>query len=221
MDFAFANGFSILVPVCRFPVRYSVSGACMSKRFILGLMAANQTGVLAAVATALAELGGDIDEASQTVMQGFFTIIIAADFPEHRDPEVIKGHLEGVCRPFGVEVILKDPAQEPLQELPSEGVERYFLTLTGHDTPGVVAQISARLARERIDITDLHGMRRAGDHSFVLILELAVPVGVNAEVLRTELEQLGRPIGLCATLEHEADFRSTNDSLRKRIGKSH
>lgn len=189
----------------------------MSKRYVLGLMAANRTGILAAVATALGELGGDIHEVSQTVMQQFFTIILAADFPDHRDPKVIVSHLEGVCRPFGVEVVLKDPAREALQSPPAGGVERYFLTLTGHDTPGIVAQISGRLARERIDITDLYGMRRDGEQSFVMILELAIPVGVDAMALRTDIEQLGGAIGLSATLQHENIFAATNDPRPVRI----
>lgn len=189
----------------------------MSKRYVLGLMAANRTGILAAVTTALGELGGDIHEVSQTVMQQFFTIILSADFPDHRDPKVIVSHLEGVCKPFGVEVILKDPAGEALQSPPPEGVEKYFLTLTGHDTPGIVAKISGRLARERIDITDLYGLRSNGGQRFVMILELAIPVGVDAMALRTELEQLGGPIGLSATLQHENIFAATNDPRPVRI----
>ena len=180
-------------------------------------MAANRTGIIAAVTTALGELGGDIHEVSQTVMQQFFTIILAADFPDHRDPEVIVSHLEGVCRPFGVQVILKDPSSETLQNPAPEGIDKYFLTLTGHDTPGIVAQISGRLARERIDITDLYGVRREGQASFVMILELAIPVGVDAMSLRADLEKLGTPIGLSATLQHENIFAATNDPRPVRI----
>jgi glycine cleavage system transcriptional repressor len=189
----------------------------VSKRYILGLMAANRTGILAAVTTALGELGGDIHEVSQTVMQQFFTIILAADFPDHRDPKVIVSHVEGVCKPFGVQVILKEPTKESLQTPPAEGIEKYFLTLTGHDTPGIVAQISGRLARERIDITDLYGVRRDGTQSFVMILELAIPIGVDAMALREDLEKLGTPIGLSATLQHENIFAATNDPRPVRI----
>ena len=95
----------------------------MTKRDIITLMAANRVGILAAVTTSLAELGGDIQEVSQTVMQRFFTIIMAAEFPENRDPTVIIEHIRGVCRPFGVEVSLKDPEQELLEEPPAEGID--------------------------------------------------------------------------------------------------
>ncbi|MGQ0636751.1 MAG: glycine cleavage system protein R [Planctomycetaceae bacterium] len=193
----------------------------MAKRYVLGLMAANRTGILAAVAKALEELGGDIQEVSLTVMQRFFTIILAADFPDHRDAQVIISHLEGVCRPFGVDVILKDPQTEALQQEPTQGFDKYYLTLTGRDAPGIVARISGRLAREHIDITDLYGLRRDEDQHFVMILELAVPAGVDAAALRGELEKLGAPIGLSATLEHESAFASANDlrPARTRAGR--
>jgi glycine cleavage system transcriptional repressor len=189
----------------------------VSKRYVLGLMAANRTGILAAVAKALEELGGDIQEISLTVMQRLFTIILAADFPDHRDPQVIVSHVEGVCRPFGIEVILKDAEMAPPPPEASKGSEKYFLTLTGHDAPGIVAKISGRLARERIDITDLYGLRRDADQRFVMILELAIPPGVDTAALARELEQLGAPIGLSATLEHETDFADSNRPRLARI----
>lgn len=193
-------------------------GSVVSKRYIIGLMAANRTGILAALSTALAELGGDIHEASQTVMEKFFTIILAADFPDHRDPQVIVDHIRGICSPFGVEVYLKDPEREKLQEGPNGQFEKCFLTLTGHDTPGIIRQISARLARDEIDIRDLYALRRENEKAFVMILELAIPPGVDILALQGELEQLGAPIGLSATLQHANIFAATNDPRPVRIG---
>jgi glycine cleavage system transcriptional repressor len=181
------------------------------KRFILSLTAANRTGILAAVTTALAELGGDIEEVSQTVMQKFFTTILAADFPDHRDPQVIESHLAGVCRPFGAQVILKDPQSEQPLELPPGKFERHHLTLTGHDAPGIIAKISGRLARESIDITELYGQRREPDRSFLMVFELAVPVGVDVPALLADLEELGRPFGLEAALAKQAPDAAANE----------
>jgi glycine cleavage system transcriptional repressor len=189
----------------------------MSKRYIITLMAANRVGILAAVTTSLAELGGDIQEVSQTVMQRFFTIIMSAEFPEHRDPSVIVDHIRGVCRPYGVEVSLKDPELETLQELPSEGSEKYFLTAEGEDKPGMIRQISARLAQEGIDITDVFARRSDNGRTFVMVMELAVPGGVDALELQRELEQLGSAVGLSAALQHEDIFTATNDPRPVRL----
>ena len=107
-------------------------------------------------------------------MQRFFTIIMSAEFPEHRDPSVTIDHIRGVCRPFGVEVNLKDPKVETLQELPNEGTEKYFLTAEGEDKPGIIRHISAARAggnrhhrrlcpasRQRQDVRDGDGARSA------------------------------------------------------------
>jgi glycine cleavage system transcriptional repressor len=189
----------------------------MAKRYIITLMAANRVGILAAVTTSLAELGGDIQEVSQTVMQRFFTIIMSAEFPENRDPSVIVDHIRGVCRPFGVEVNLKDPAEEPLQDLPAEGSEKYYLTAEGQDKPGMVRQISARLAQEGIDITDVFARRAEVGQTFVMVMQLAVPKGVDALALQRELVQLGSAVGLTAALQHEDIFTATNDPRPVRI----
>ena len=183
----------------------------MTKRYIVTLMAANRVGIIAAVTKALSELKGDLQEVSQTVMQGFFTIILAAEFPADREPQLIKDHLRDVCKPFGVEVCLKDPELEAPRDQPPEGLEKYFLTVTGSDKPGIIREISARLAREGIDITDLYAVRNESDRSFVMVMELAVPQGVDALELQTDLEHIGTTVGLSAALQHENIFAATND----------
>lgn len=171
----------------------------MSKHFVLGLMAANRTGILAAVSTALAELSGNIRDIRLTVIENFFTIILSADFPDHRDPEVIIGHLEGVGRPFGLSVQLRDPTREPPLPTPAQECQVYHLTLSGRDSPGVLARVSARLAREQIDITDMYGWRGVEELPEIL-LELAIPPHVNIAVLRAELLEIGESFGLKTAL---------------------
>jgi glycine cleavage system transcriptional repressor len=190
----------------------------MSRRYIITLMAANRVGILSAVTTAMAELGGDLQEVSQTVLQRFFTIILAAEFPEHREPQVIADHLRDVCRPYGVEVALKDPAAETMQAAPDETFDRYFLTVEGHDEPGIIREISTRLAQDEIDITDLHAVRSDEDRSFVMVMELAVPPAVDVLALRPELEHLGKAVGLSVTMQHENIFAATNDPRPVRVG---
>lgn len=188
----------------------------MPKRYVLVLTAANRTGILAAVATALSELGAAIAEVSQTLVQDFFTIILAADFPEGREPEVIVAHLEGVCRPFGVTVMLRDPVSQAASQ-PRVQSECFFLTLTGRDAPGVLAKISGRLARDQIDIIELYGLRRPEDGTFVIVLELAVPKGLDPGAVCAGIEELGSAIGLRANLEHASQFGAANELRPVRI----
>src|SRR5580704_1461818 len=131
----------------------------MAKRYIMTVLAANRTGILASLANALDELGGNMRDVSQAVIHKFFAMIMAAEFPEDQDPEVIVDHIRAVCRPFGAEVTLRDPADEMGFDGEAEPTpkERYVLTLAGPDRPGVLRFLAHRLALDGSDLVDLQG----------------------------------------------------------------
>ncbi len=176
----------------------------MSKRYIMTVLAANRVGILAALTNALDELGGNMLDVSQAVIQDFFTMILAAEFPEERDPEVIVDHIRAVCRPYGAEVALKNPENEIPSDLEEEPTprQRYVLTAAGQDRPGVMRFIAHRLAQDDIVLMDLQGMRRESDRSFLTSMELAVPPGVDALALRNDLDKEFRPAGITIALQH-------------------
>lgn len=177
----------------------------MARRFIMTVLASNRTGILAALTNALDELGGNMLDVSQAVIQDFFTMIVAAEFPEERDRDVIVDHIRAVCRPFGAEVALKDPADESsLESYDEEPIprQRYMLTAAGRDRPGVLRFIAHRLAQDDIVLMDLQGMRRESDRTFLTSMELAVPPGVDALKLRNDLDNEFRRDGINIALQH-------------------
>lgn len=189
----------------------------MAKRYFINLISANRVGIVAAMSSALADLGADLQEVSQTVMREFFTIIVAADFPEERRAEEILSTIKEACKKFGAEVSIKDPDVDHPQAAPPEGIERYFLTITGHDTPGIIRRISARLASLGIDISDLHAVRDEREGGFLAIFELSIPVGVDAIALQDELKHLGTSENLSVALQHENIFHATHDARPVKI----
>jgi glycine cleavage system transcriptional repressor len=176
----------------------------MAKRYILTVLASNRSGVLAALTNAMDELRGNMLDVSQAVIQDFFTMILAAEFPEDRDSEVIVDHIRAVCRPFGAEVALKDPDSEPEFEIIDEPAprQRYLLTVSGRDRPGVLRFIAHRLAQDDIELLDLQGKQIESDHSFLTSMELAVPPGIDALKLRSDLDVEFRSDGITVALQH-------------------
>jgi glycine cleavage system transcriptional repressor len=163
-----------------------------TKQYVMTVMAANRIGILAALATALDELGGGFVDLSQAIMRDYFTIIMAVEFPADRSPAVIVDHLRAVGRPFGMEVLLRDPANEPVlssTEKPHDA-ESHLLRVTGQDRPGVLRRISLRLAQDGIDIADLYGERNDATGTFETCLALEIPSGANVARLKADLDQL-------------------------------
>ena len=55
--------------------------------YVLDVMSDDHPGIVAAVTTAVESLGGNIDSCSQTVLGGFFTLIMIVSVPEPVEPE--------------------------------------------------------------------------------------------------------------------------------------
>lgn len=176
----------------------------MTKKYVITLTAANRVGILAAVTRALAELGGDLEEVNVSVLQRFFTIILAADFPDDRSPEVIRDHLLDLGRPYGLEAVIKDPELEELAENGKGDYEEYLLSISGHNQPGMIRQVSSRLAQDGIDIKKLYAIRHETEGGpFKMELHLHVPLGIDPAVLPGELERLGQSAGVSARIDKQ------------------
>lgn len=176
----------------------------MAKRYIMTVLAANRTGILAALANSLDELGGNMRDVSQAVIHKFFAMIMAAEFPDDQDPEVIVDHIRAVCRPFSAEVTLRDPSEEMGFDGEAEPTpkERYVLTLAGPDRPGVLRFLAHRLALDGIDLVDLQGRLEEQDQTFLAAMELSVPPGIDALQLCEELKNQFQADGITVTMQH-------------------
>lgn len=181
----------------------------MARQYIMSVMAVNRVGILAALGTALDELRGSFVDVSQAVMRQYFTMIIAVEFPDERDPAVVVEHIQAVCRPFGGVVTLKDPEEDaalglsPLEPSVDDPTTEYLLRITGDDRPGVLRRVAHRLAQDGIDVIDLYGVRHDEDNTFVTCLQLAVPRGADVVLLKKDLSQMSGAGELTVDLFHD------------------
>lgn len=174
----------------------------MAKEYIITMTAANRVGILAAVTNAMAELGGDLIETRQTVVRGFFTMIFAAEFPEHREPHVILDHLRDVCRPFGIEVGLKDPLEEVLAEQ-SIATNRVVVRLAGRNAAGLLHQIGKTISVAGGDIVNLRTAISEDRETFTASLHL--DVSDETTFLMERLTELGDQCGFTPSIEDLVD----------------
>ena len=61
----------------------------MMHTYIVTVTAADRVGIVHAVTGSIRDLRGNILELSQTVMWGYFTIIVAVEFEGPQDPEAL------------------------------------------------------------------------------------------------------------------------------------
>lgn len=173
----------------------------MSKEYIITMTAGNRTGILSAVTKAMAELGADLREASQTVVRGYFTMIFSAEFPDKIEETVIRDHLQDACRRFDIEISLRDPSIHlPAYNTATAETKPYRLRLGGKNEPGALRKLSQVMSLHSVDITGMHALRTGEGTGFEMVLRLAVPANCKVDALLHDLNEAGKAYQMTAEI---------------------
>ena len=177
--------------------------------YVLSIMADDHPGIVAAVTSAVDRLRGNIDSCSQTVLKGYFTLIVLASFPVALDPSELAEAVRGPeAARTGFQVMAR-PFARALAGRAKAGVERFVVTAFGQDRPGIVLRFSQYLAGKDINIIDLYGDRTGEE--FVLISQVEIPQRYDIGMLQADLEEMGNELGFTVRLQHENIFVATNE----------
>ena len=182
------------------------------KRFVITVLAQDRVGIIADVSRVLYDLGGNLEALSQTVVWGWFTMIICAAFPEEVHADEVRSAIEQAGA-FAATVLPFD-AFKPCR--PIDG-EPFVVTASGRDKPGIVHRLTQCFARKGINIEDVWNEVRAGD--FIVIFHVTVPAHVDPKDARYDLEQAGEEAGVTVTMQHQDIFTATNSlSVHSSVG---
>ena len=109
----------------------------MGADYVLTVMSRDRVGIVSGMTEAIVELDGNIDAISQTVMRGYFTIILTVHF----DADVPAERLAEAVRESGsageLEVSVKERTAGPPRPVVADA-ERFILTVSGRDRPGII-----------------------------------------------------------------------------------
>ncbi len=174
--------------------------------YVLDVMSDDHPGIVAAVSGTVESLGGNIDACSQTVLCGYFTLIMVVSFPETVDADDLAGRINAVD-PDSYQVMARRVDLSGYGDQVGQA-ERFVVTAFGEDRPGIIRQFSEYLASKDVNIVDLYGSLQGGE--FVLSSQVEIPANWDITMLQTDLEELGKELGFAVRLQHENIFVATN-----------
>jgi glycine cleavage system transcriptional repressor len=183
--------------------------------YIVTVTAADRVGIVFSVAGAIRDQDGNILELSQTVMRGYFTIILSVEFAEPRDPRQLADTITERGKRFDLTVVVIEAVNGAVESLVPNG-ERFLLTVLGDDHPGTIHGIAGCLAAHGVNIVDLHA--RVDGTRFSLVMEAFLPPDLSPGTVRAELERFGRDHGVEAFVQHENIFLATSEPSPVRVG---
>ncbi len=174
--------------------------------YFVSVMAADRPGLIALIGEQVDALGGTIEDLSQTVMQGFFTVLLLAHFPAGVSAAELEHRLQAAGDDLAVGV--RSGGRAPVT---AEG-ERFILSARGPDRPGVVGALGQFLAGRDIAIEDMYARREGAPASeYVMVLQLRCPPTGDIRQLQLDLSELADDLGMIAHLQHENVFLATNE----------
>jgi predicted amino acid-binding ACT domain protein len=181
---------------------------CFEHVYVLNVMSDDHPGIVAAVTNAVEALGGNIDACSQTVLGGFFTLIMIVSLPQAVAAEAIAERVRAAGADRSEYQVLVRAAAAAAGFAPGEPHDRFVISAFGQDQPGIVRRFSQYLAGKDINIVDLYGDLKGAE--FVLIGQLEIPAHWDIRMLQADLEQMGQELGFTVKLQHENVFVATN-----------
>ena len=177
-------------------------------RYVISVLVADRVGILRDITSALTDMGANIDGISQTVVEGYFTVILTATAARPCSPEDIQNAILAnfprneafvVVRPHEAKVGVRPPVSGP----------RYIATITGKDQRGILKAVTGYFAQKGINIEDWY-VRFEGS-SVTHIGEITVPERLDIKQVQDEFQQVLSRLGLVSSVQHENIFIAANE----------
>jgi predicted amino acid-binding ACT domain protein len=176
-----------------------------SSTCIIAVLLPDRVGILRDVTAVIFECGGNIEGIRQTLVEGFFSLVLVAKFSATVTPESLQKNLAGRLEP-GASVVVQPHTPQP-PPLPS-GI-RYVVMTRGPDRPGTIHDISSFFVERGINIEDWQVDTEGGD--VIYTAQVALPEKLDFIGVRTDFHACMAKRGLSATICHENIFRATNE----------
>ncbi|MFU8780592.1 MAG: glycine cleavage system protein R [Kiritimatiellia bacterium] len=176
-------------------------------RYVISVLIADRPGILRDITGTVTDLGANIDGIRQTVVAGYFTVMLTATLPSAITATELQ---QRMLKAFhaGDASIAVEPYDS--QRVNSQiGGERYIVTLTGDDHSGILRAVTAFFAERKINIEDWN-VEFSGSH-ITHVGQISVPDLLDIKQVQIEFRHLAQHLNLKAGIQHEFIFRAISE----------
>jgi glycine cleavage system transcriptional repressor len=163
---------------------------------------ADRPGVVAAVTGVLADLDGNLEDTSMTILGGRFAMVLIVAVPDDTTVGFVEAALRGPAGDLGLDVAVH-PSDRTGEAVVGDP---WSVTVYGADRPGIVHRFAQVLADQQVNITDLT-TRVIGDPDrpvYAMLLDVTLPSDVDADALGATLDEVAGELGVECSM-HSAD----------------
>jgi len=180
-------------------------------KVILSVLGHDRPGIVAAVARILFEQHCNIENVSQTILQTEFAGSFILTLPPDLLPDELRKILIAEGSLMDMHIHIK-PIADECAAFHSGPSEPFVITTKGPDRKGLVAGISAAIARYGINITNLQAVFKGGDApgNNIMIYEVDIPSDIDQKTFYQELRETAESLTLDISIQHRNIFETIN-----------
>jgi glycine cleavage system transcriptional repressor len=180
-------------------------------KFIISVLGKDRPGIIALVTRVLFELDFNIEDVSQTILQGEFSGIFIVTGPETISQKNILASFQKAANDFDLHFYVREFSGKP-SDWTTCDCEPFIITTRGPDRKGLVAQITAVLASHNVNVTQLQAVFRGGDEPDrnIMIYEVDIPLNIDQLKLRSALNEKAQELELQISIQHKNVFEAIN-----------
>jgi glycine cleavage system transcriptional repressor len=182
-----------------------------SETYVISIMSQDRVGIVYDVSKAISDLDGNIADIRQSVLCGFFTMILLASFPVGVSQRDIERKLAEVDahNEMPIDAAIKKVEKGNIVSEPPHQENTYVLTATGTDKIGFVATVTSFCVKHRLNILDLSTTEADGAYIMILIIDLNHEISIGE--VRKDLAFFSNETGVKTVLQHHDIFKAVND----------
>lgn len=178
-----------------------------SKRLVISVLIADRAGILRDITGAVTTMGANIDGVRQTVVAGYFTVMLTASFPTPMDAQSVCKHMQTSFNDDHATItVIPYDNQESVSAIQGE---RYMVTITGEDHTGILKAVTSFFAERNINIEDWDVDFKGNRVTHVG--QITVPRRLEIQQLQVEFRHLVDSLQLCGGIQHENIFRAISE----------
>ncbi|HID02020.1 MAG TPA: hypothetical protein EYP18_02230 [Desulfobacterales bacterium] len=181
----------------------------MSKQLIISVMSKDRPGIIADITTVIFDLGGDLADLNQSVLGGYFTMLLIAEFDEKITPEDLFAGFSHIQSETKLEAIIKEMEIKLEVERAHLPKETFIITGQGVNRKGMVKILGDFFCSRNINVLDLITTRE--DDKYTMIFQVDLSYIDSMEEFREKLSILGSKEKLNLVLQHNDIFMATNE----------
>lgn len=181
----------------------------MSRRYVISVMSKDRPGIIADITTVIYDLGGDLADLNQSVLGGYFTMILMAEFDGSVTKEELLTRFAEIQSETPIAALIKEVNDVFSKSCGSLPEDTFVVTAQAENRKGLVKCLGDFFYNRKLNVLDL--VTTSEKNRYIMIFQVDLSRVDSMKDFRSELGVLGEREEIELVLQHNDIFMATNE----------